>query len=64
MTSSTLSKWKNSLCIDKVDEGITNIAVVGKVNAEVKEVVISKTSRVKDCLESSLQHISCEVAKN
>ena len=64
MTSTTLSERKNGFCIDKVDEGITDIAVVGEIDAKVHEVVISQTSLVKNRFEGGLLHVSCEHAKS
>lgn len=48
--------------VDKVDERVANIAVVGEVNSQVHEIVFAPARLVNDALEHLLVHLVGDIA--
>lgn len=50
--------------INEVDESITNIAVVCKINTQVHEIILSPAGLIDDAFQHSLVHLVGDVSKH
>lgn len=64
LTSSCFVERYDGHRIDKVDEGVADVAVVGKVNSQVHEVVLAMGGFIKNSLQGCLVDSVGDVSKH
>lgn len=64
LVASSPHKINNVQRIHKVDEGVPNVAVIGKVDAEVHEVVFTPAGLVNNALEHCLIDLIGDIAQH